>query len=291
MSVLGDSIVSGLETSAFLATATVGFSLTLWLDNFFNVAQAEFLMIAAFSTYYLEVDSHLPFAAAAVVAVVATAVVAVAVNALVYNPMRNQGRVVLLISALGVFYAIQGIIGSIVPPGVYSLNLPNPGQVVIWGTAVPWLTIGSILTAVLLLGFVHLFLGHTRPGLQARALADQRDLALVRGVDERRASTAVWVVVGVTAGIAGLMLGISGTLNTGLGTEQMLFIVSVAIMAGTRSVVGVGVIAVVGGLVLNVVGAYLQTADAEAILFAMMIVVLVVRPRGIFGIQVHRREV
>jgi len=101
----------------------------------------------------------------------------------------------------------------------------------------------------------------------------------------------VWAVVGATAGLAGVMLSMNGTINTQLGTDQMLLIVSVAILAGVGSVIGLASVGIVSGLILGIIGTYIPEVFAEAVLFVLMIGVVAARPRGIFGSTLHRREV
>ncbi|MHB2023110.1 MAG: branched-chain amino acid ABC transporter permease [Mycobacteriales bacterium] len=285
------SIANSLDTAAFLVVATLGFALVLWIDNFFNVAQAELLVIGAFIAYYTESSFHLPFLLASLVAIAGTAVLALILNLAVFRPLRHNPRVTLLVVALGVFYTLRGVLGSLIVPGVYSLTLPNLGNLRIAGAEVSWFVVVSLGLALVVLFAMYMFLGRTNIGLQARALADDPSLAVLRGVSVVKTTALVWLIVGATAGLAGVMLGIDGTLNTGLGTDQMLLIVSVAILAGVGSIFGIVATSIVTGLVLNVVGLWIPIDYAEALLFALIVAVLIFKPRGLFGVEVSRREV
>lgn len=284
-------LITGLNTGAILIVATIGFSLILWIDDFFNVAHAELLVVGAFLTYYIETNLHATFVLAALGAIVGTGLVACLMNISIYNPMRGHGRVTLLITALGAFFISYGVIGSIVSPGVYSVHLPTLGSFVVEKVSVSWYYVIDVGLAAVVILAVGGLLSFTTTGLKARALADSKLLSVARGVSEKRVSVLVWAVVGATAGLAGVMLSMNGTINTEIGTQQMLLIVSVAILAGVGSVIGLAAVGIVSGLILGIVGTYVPEVYAEAILFVVMIGVLAIRPRGIFGSSLHRREV
>jgi len=284
-------LITGLNTAAILIVATIGFSLVLWIDDFFNVAHAELLVVGAFLTYYLQRSLHITFILAAAGAVVGTALIACLIDISIYNPMRGRGRVILLITALGVFFILYGVIGSIISPGVYSIKLPTLGSFFIGKVSVSWYNVIDLVLAASVIAAVGGLLTLTTTGLKARALADSKVLSSARGVSERRVSVLVWAVVGATAGLAGVMLSMNGTINTQLGTDQMLLIVSVAILAGVGSVIGLASVGIVSGLILGIIGTYIPEVFAEAVLFVLMIGVVAARPRGIFGSTLHRREV
>ena len=291
MHVFEQAVANSLNTAAFLTIATLGFALVLWIDDFFNVAHAEFLIVGAFAAYYAESILRVSFVIAAIIAIVGTSLLALVLNYVVYRPLRHNQRVTLLIVALGVFYTIRGVLGSIIAPSVYSLSVPSLGSFKLFGVSTQWMVVVSLVVAAGVIFGVYAFLRRTATGLQARALADSSSLAILRGVSVLRVTSAVWLIVGATAGLAGVMLGVDGTLNTGLGTDQMLLIVAAAILAGVGSIFGVAITAIVIGLMLNVLGVYIQVDYAEAILFAVMVAVLILKPRGLFGSDVNRREV
>jgi neutral amino acid transport system permease protein len=110
-----------------------------------------------------------------------------------------------------------------------------------------------------------------------------RDLAASRGVDITAASRATWLVTGMLAGLGGVALGVLGTLTTDIAFDQILVILAVAIVAGLGSLYGVILAAFIVGLAMDLSQLFLPGGYRPVIAFAIVIVVLLVRPQGVAG--------
>jgi neutral amino acid transport system permease protein len=127
-------------------------------------------------------------------------------------------------------------------------------------------------------------------GLHLRALASNDILASARGVNLKQTSTAMWLIAGALAGLAGVLLGLQGALNTDLSFEQILLIMSVSILAGFGSIYGVVGAALVLGVAMDMSTLVIPAGYRELIAFAVVILVLIFRPEGISGSKLARRE-
>jgi branched-chain amino acid transport system permease protein len=283
------TMVFGLVSGCYLIVATLGFALVSRTEKFLNIAHAELILVGAFITYYLSVRQDWPLAAAAVVAVVVIALLSLIVGRLVYWPIRRSGAVVLLITSVGVVYVLHGILETAVEPGVYTLDTRGEGVVDVGGIrigAFELLIVGAAAAAVLA---VHVLLTRTGMGLRLRARASDESLAAGRGIDVSRVSTHVWLIAGGLAGLAGVLLGLRGALTTDISFDQILLILSVSILAGFGSLYGVVAAALLLGMAMELSTLVIPAGYRTAIAFALVILVLLVRPEGISGATVRRR--
>ena len=283
------TLVFGLVTGSYLLVATMGFALVSRTEKFLNIAHAELISSAAFITWYLSTRAGWPLLLAAVAAVVGAAILGVAVGRIVYWPIRRSGAVVLLITSVGVVYVLHGTLEVIVKPGVYTLNTAGEGVVEIGGIRIGAYDFVIFAAAALSAFAVHALLTRTEMGLRLRARASDEALAAARGVDVSQVSTQVWVMSGALAGVAGVLLGLRGALTTDIAFDQILLILSVSIVAGLGSLYGVVVAALALGVAMEMSTLIIPAGYRTAIAFALVIIVLLLRPEGISGESVRAR--
>lgn len=284
------TLVFGLVTGSYLIVATLGFALVSRVDKFLNIAHAELISVGAFTAYALNVRAGWPLPLAGTAAIVVAALVAAAVSRLIFWPVRHAGAVALLITSVGATYVLHGTVASYIGPGVYSYRLGAQRllDVGLFHIGVYDLAIVG-LAAIAVLG-VHLMLTRTSIGLQWRALASDESLASGRGIDARGSSTRLWLLVGALAGLAGVLLGLQGTITSDISFEQILLILSVSILAGLGSIYGVVVAALVLGVAMDMSTLVIPAGYREAIAFGAVLLTLVLRPEGFSGPKVARRE-
>lgn len=280
-------VVFGVVDGAFLLLATLGFALVSRVHKFLNIAHAELMSVAALLSWGLSSVVGLPFLLAAAIAVVVVAGLGLLVGRAVYEPMLSRGPEVLLIVSVGVVYLIHGVTEGVVSPGVKSYDIPQLGSLQVAGIRVTTYQLIVIGLAACCFVGLHLFLSRTSAGSAIRAIADDRELAEVRGIDVRRATRHVWLVASALAAIAGVALGVLGTLTTDIAFEQILLILSVAILAGLGSIYGVAIAAFVLGFAMDLSTMVIPSGYRAAVAFLVIIIVLVARPQGLFGRRVR----
>lgn len=281
---LAQGIVFGLATGSFLLLATLGFALTRRIEGFLNVAHAELMSIGAFKTWYLNAELGWPFALSAVAAVVATSFAGLLIARIFFEPIRHLSPDILLITSIGVLFILHGVIEAVVGLGIRVYAIPLSGLIEVGGVKITTYKLGVIGVAVVASLGLALFLNRTRTGMRIRAIAINRELAASRGVDTRAASRANWLIVSALAGMAGVALGVLGTLNSDLAFAQILVIIAVAILAGLGSLYSVITAALIVGVTQDVaVTLFLPGGYKPVIAFGVVILVLIFRPSGISG--------
>jgi len=315
--VLKDGIMRGLV----IGLAGVGLSLTYSILNFANFAHGDYLTSGAFAgmaTSYLiaggfgskasigalflvgaggsvfggalgigVITSPVAVVVGVVVAGVATIGLTLLVDRFVFKPIRDRSGITLLITSIGVAFVIRYLILFVfggskrgVTADQPSLSIGVPGGAVEIGTH----DVALFVVATALMAGVHLLLQNTKLGKAMRAMSDNEDLARVTGIPTERVVRYTWIIGGGLTGVAGYMFVLwKGTLGFFDGWLLLLLVFAAVILGGIGSIYG----AIVGGLVIGITFSmapiWIPSAFGRAAAFVVMIVILIVRPEGIFG--------
>ncbi len=286
---LAQLTLNGLLTGAILALTGVGASLVFGIQRIPNFAHGEYLTFAAYVALLLNAGLGQSIVVAAAGAMAATALLAVGLHWLVLRPLRNRGLVALSLITTGLALMLRNVIFLGAGPRirqygidqsfVFDLRLVrvSPGQAV------------ALAIAAVVAPAVALFLARTRTGKAMRAVADNRDLAAISGIDVGRMGTYVWLLAGALAGLGGVMFGVvQGTFDPNLGFQVLFLIFTTVVLGGIGSAYGALVAGLVLGLAMDLStwSGFAGGLDARfkpLLAFAALILLLLYRPQGLFG--------
>lgn len=312
---LASMALDGLIVGFAIGLASIGLSMTYSILDFANFAHGDTVTAGAFvgwvaaslvaglgtgatfeGLFLLSAGQQLsavatPGAVVAglLVAGVGTVAVALVVDRLVYRPMRTAGSISLLIASIGVAISVRYLLAfvfgtrtaGVATTGLRIVLLDLPGQrpVAITDNELALLVVASALMVGL-----HLLLQRTTLGKAMRAMADNEDLARVTGIPTERVVRLTWVLGGALAGVSGYLLVLeSGTISFNFGWILLLLIFSAVILGGIGSIYGAMVGGVLIGLVDSLALVWLPAGLTRAAAFFVLIVVLLLRPEGVFG--------
>jgi neutral amino acid transport system permease protein len=274
-------IVFGVISGSIILFGALGFSMTLKAEGFINVAHGQMLLLGAYLAL-LFADLGLGMVFATLFVMVCCGVIGVLIFRYLYQPVKKRGILVLLFTSVGVAYVINGIVGAIAGTRVMAYDLP-PVRAMRIGD-VPLMTIYEamiIAFALLAALLIHLFLTWTWIGKSIRAVADNYDLARVRGFDPVRTSDYVWFIASALAGLAGVFLGIIGSLHLGMGWQQIIIILAATVLGGLGSIYGVMLASMLLGIGMELGITVLPANYRTAVAFLIIIAVLFLRPEGL----------
>lgn len=276
-------LLSGVVTGSFLVLATIGFSFTRRVEGFLNIAHAEMLGVAAFTTWGLNrlLDWHI--VPSAMVGIIVTALTGLLIGRIVYEPIRKLGPSVLLITSVGVAYVIGGVVDAVVGTGIRTLDIPLAESYRFWGLRITNYQLLVVVFAAAATAGLALFLNKTPMGLAIRAISANPDLAASRGIDVTATSRITWLISSGLAGLAGVMLAVIATLSTDIAFHQILQILAVAILAGLGSLYAVVFAGLIVGIAMDVSVFWIPAGYRPLIAFAVVILVLLFRPEGLAG--------
>ena len=298
-------LADGLIIGSVVAMGAIGLSMTLSIVRFSNFSHGELLGWGAYFALVASLALNAAsgsFAApvgpfsfgwglllALLLACAMTALLALGLDSLLFKRLRKQGSITLVIASFGAALALRNLLlfwqGGI--PRYYTENLqiavPLLPRSVMGGLRVTPDQFFVLAMALATVTGLHLFLKRSTLGRSMRATALNPALARVTGIDPERILRATWLIGGVLAAIAGVFAGLTVQLRPTMGVDLLLPLFAAVILGGIGSVWG----AVLGGFIVGLaesasvtlVGAEYRSAAA----FAVLIAILMVRPRGLFG--------
>jgi branched-chain amino acid transport system permease protein len=281
-------LFAGLSQGAIYALIAIGFVAIFTVSGVINLAQGEFAALAGLVAISTRA-SGLPLPVAAVVAVATVAVVAVVMERLTIAPVKAMTTLVSLILTLGVSTALKALMLLIYGPNAEGLEAISPGIATVAGVRIRYQDLWILLVAAVVSAGVYWFYDRTVTGKALRACAEQPVAARLVGISLSRASLISFLIAGVVGALAGVLASpvYFTSWESGLALGLKGFVA--ATLGGLVSVRG----AVLGGLVLGVLetltAGYVSTGLRDAVAFLLLIVVLVVRPAGIFGRHAEAR--
>ncbi|MFD1514067.1 branched-chain amino acid ABC transporter permease [Halomarina rubra] len=300
---LAQNVIFGLVTGSYIAIAAIGFTLIYGIVNMINFAYGEYLTMGAFIGILTVGVLPLPLPLAAVVAMVGGGLISLLLARLFFTPINQTGPVPMLLTSIGLGLVLRN--GIRLTAG-QSARYFDTEAITFRFDGLPPLSVGSVdllggffVTSeqLIVMGcavgvflLVHTLLTRTDVGIAMRAMGDNENLARVRGIDTQRIRDSVWVLAGVLAALAGVLLGIQTNVSAGTGFSQILQILSAAILGGAGSPYGAIAGSYVIGLVLALSTAFLpagMTGISSAIAFLILIGVLLVKPSGLAGQEVR----
>jgi branched-chain amino acid transport system permease protein len=286
---LAQYLLNGISQGCLYVLLASGLTILLGIMNVPNFAQGHLYMVAAYLGFYMVMSYSMNYWLALVLATFALGIIGLIVYFLVFYPVRNAPEVNLFVAAMALLMILEG------------------GALFVFGTEtkwflVPWsrsvLSLGSLSlqlqrviviagTTVVMLA-LWVFIKKTSLGAALEATAQHREGAMLCGIKVSRVSAMAFIIGTALAGIAGVLIGPAVLLEATMGMGPLLVAFSAIIFGGLGSIPG----AVVGSLLLGVAesltSGYISAKYSLAFVFAIMIVTLLFRPKGLFGKEVWR---
>lgn len=288
---------AGLALGAQYALVALGFVVIYRATAVINFAQGGFVLLGAYLTYNFHQTWDLPFWVAVALAMLSGAVLGVIVEALVLRRMVGQPVFAVIMVTIGILFIIEPLVPTIWGFGQLGLGDPWGNRVTRAGSYnLALVDLWTIALAAAVLGAFFAFFRYSRIGLAMRATALDQEAALAQGISARRVFAVSWGVSGAVAALAGVTLG-AGT----AGVEPSISFVALAafpamILGGLDSPAG----AVIGGVIIGVTqvltqgyqpehAEFLGFGFAEVMPYVVMVIILLVRPYGLFGTKEVQR--
>ena len=277
--------LNGLSLGAIYALGAVGLTLVYGILKLVNFAHGDFLTFGAYMAYLVNVTWDLPLVFAIAFAIAATALLGIGFEKTMWAPMRKRGAgmLQLLLMALGLAFVIRYSIQFIWGTELRQLDVNNTSSVEFLD-----LRIGRTQLTVIVVGFAALLatglmLRLTLLGKRMRALSDDLDLAETSGINTSRVILYTWLFAAGLAGLAGVFAGAITQLQPELGFELLLPIFAAVVLGGIGNAFGALAAGIVLGVVIEMSTFIVAPGLKLAVGFLILIVVLIIRPQGIFG--------
>jgi branched-subunit amino acid ABC-type transport system permease component len=287
VTVLAQFAVNGIVAGSVYALVALGFALIFTASRVFHFAHGGVYTLAAFAGYSALVMFNLGVVAAFFSAIVVAAVLGVLINILLYEPMKAGGvsPFVAMISSFGVLIIATHIAAMIW--GSNPVVLSRGGQTTVYHLGAIYTT-GAQLTiigfAAVLAVALWIFFRHMRLGIAIRAMGNDSELAEVVGMPARRLRNISFALGSALAGISAMLIGLNvGIIDFNMGNDIILMATVAMIIGGLGNVGAAAGGGFVLGMIQNIAIWKIESKWQMALSFAILIVVLLFRPSGLFG--------
>jgi branched-chain amino acid transport system permease protein len=279
--------LTGLSMGSIYALVALGFVLIYKSTSILNLAQGEFLMFGAYVCLSLTLDLGLNFIASFVLTLVFSVILGLAVERLVLRPLIGEPIISIIMVTLGLTYILRGLVIMVWGNDIRQFNIFPQEPIDLWGVKLSYLYLWSLCISVGLLTFFGIFFKYARIGIFMRAVADHQTAAQSMGISVKRVFAISWCIAAVVSSIGGILVGNIA----GVGVELShigLKVLPAVILGGLDSILG----AIIGGLMVGVLeflsAGYLDPyipAINEVFPFIVLVLVLMFKPYGLFGIE------
>ncbi len=285
-------VVSGLAQGSIYASLALALVLIYRATDVLNFAQGE---MATFTTYvaWSLMDHGFSFWPAFAATLVIAFVFGAAVERVLIRPVEHRPEIVIVIVTIGLLIALNGLVGWLWGPEVKAFDSPFPLRTIdVGGVIISLQDLGVLAVCLVTVALLWAFFRFTTLGLVMRAVANSQDSSRLLGVRVGWMLALGWGLAAVLGAVAGMMAAPALTLDPNLMLVVLIYSFAAAVLGGIDSPVGAVVGGLVLGVVINLLGTYVDFIGGELRLPAaltVLLLVLLVRPQGLFGHPVVRR--
>ena len=284
----------GINLGSIYAIIALGYTMVYGIAKMLNFAHGDVIMVGAFVILTTITGAGMSPVLAVLLSIVFCTVLGVVIEKVAYRPLRKaSSNLAVLITAIGVSYLLQNlallIFGADAKSFISVINVPDlnlfGGELVIKG-----ITIVTVVTCIIIMVGLTFFVQKTKPGRAMQAVSEDRDAAQLMGVNVNGTISLTFAIGSGLAAIAGLLLcSVYPTLTPYTGAMPGIKAFVAAVFGGIGSIPG----AMVGGILLGIIEifgkAYISSQVADAIVFGVLIIVLLVKPTGLFGKNIQEK--
>ena len=286
-------LINGISIGSVYAIIALGYTMVYGIAKMLNFSHGDVIMVGAYISFSVTNYLGLPAIVGILIAMAVCTVLGILIEGLAYKPLRGAPSLAVLITAIGVSYFLQNaaqLLWGSAPKNFTSIVTFAPvklfdGQLTITGEV-----IYTIVASVVIMVALTLFTGKTRTGKAMRAVSEDRDAAMLMGINVNRTISTTFAIGSALAAVAGVLLcSTVPTLQPTTGSMPGIRAFTAAVFGGIGSIPG----AMLGGVILGIIEtftkAYLSSQFSDAIVFLILILVLLVKPAGLLGKQVQEK--
>ncbi len=290
MSLFVAQFLNGLQSGSIFALVALGYSMVYGIILLLNFAHGDIIMVGAYITYYSITSFDLHPLIAALLAVAGSAILGVLIEKIAYQPLRSAPRLSLLITAIGISFLLQN--GAQLLFGSDSKSIPTlvSGTMTVGGTSVSYTAILTITVSVAAMIALTFLVQKTKMGKAMRAVSEDMGAAQLMGINVNRTISFTFAVGSALAGLGSVLYvsaypQASPTMGSMLGLKAFV----AAVLGGIGSIPG----AMIGGFAIGLIEAFVAAIGLsvwkDGVVFAILIVVLLVKPTGIMGSKITEK--
>lgn len=285
-------LVNGISLGSIYALIALGYTMVYGIAKMLNFAHGDVIMIGGFTVFIAISSLSFPVWLSILVGIIVCTLLGVIIEKVAYKPLRNASPLAVLITAIGVSYLLQNtallIFGSDSKSFVSVVGLKDwkiNDQLVISGV-----TIVTILVSLAIMILLTLFVNKTKPGRAMLAVSEDKGAAQLMGINVNSTISLTFAIGSALAAVAAVLLcSAYPQINAYTGSMPGIKAFVAAVFGGIGSIPGAMIGGILLGIIENLSKAYISSQMADAIVFAVLIIVLLVKPTGILGKKINEK--
>ena len=279
-------LVNGISLGLLYALSALGFVMIFKSSSVLNLAHGELLAIGAFVFLVLAAWADLPIIISFALTLIGTFFLGFVVERLFLRPLIGEKLIEVIMMTLGLGIMFRGLLLFIFGGDIHAYPnfLPEGLSFELGNIFIPSVNVATFIIGILFLLIFGFFFKYSSQGIYMRSVADNQPAALSLGVHVRRVFAMSWAIAFIVAAISGIVLGIINGVNVHSLSAVGLKVFPVVILGGLDSIGG----AILGGIIIGLLetftGGYISTSLREIIPYIVLVVILMVKPYGLFGL-------
>ncbi|HIX72935.1 MAG TPA: branched-chain amino acid ABC transporter permease [Candidatus Anaerobutyricum stercoripullorum] len=286
-------LLNGISLGSVYAIIALGYTMVYGIAKMLNFAHGDVIMIGCYIVFTMMTTMGLNPIVSIVAAIIGCTVLGVVIEKIAYKPLRKASPLAVLITAIGVSYFLQNlalIIFGADTKSFTSVVSMEPLRLAGGKLVISGVTIVTVIVCIVIVAALMTFIKKTKAGQAMLAVSEDKDAAQLMGVNVNKTISLTFAIGSGLAAIAGVLLcSAYPTLSPYTGSMPGIKAFTAAVFGGIGSVPG----AFIGGILLGVIEilgrAYVSSQLSDAIVFAVLILVLLIKPTGILGKPIHEK--
>ncbi len=286
-------LISGISLGSVYAIIALGYTMVYGIAKMLNFAHGDIIMVGAFTAFTIVSSLGMPSMMGVLTAIILCTALGVTVERIAYKPLRGASSLAVLITAIGVSYFLQNVVLLIFGPNPKKFQsvVSLPGLKLAGGElSISAVTIITVVTCLLVMAILTTFINRTKMGQAMLAVSEDRGAATLMGINVNGTIALTFAIGSALAAVAGVLYcSAYDTLTPYIGSMPGIKAFVAAVFGGIGSIPGAFIGGIVMGIIEQMTKKYISSQLADAIVFAVLIVVLLVRPTGLLGRKIHEK--
>ena len=286
------NVINGISLGSIYAIIALGYTMVYGIAKMLNFAHGDVIMVGAYVCFFMTSRYDMPAVVGILLSMFVCTVLGIVIERLAYKPLRQATSLAVLITAIGMSYFLQNAAQLLWTsnPKVFKSVVGDGGIQLAEGLYVSHVTLVTIAVCVIIMIALTLFTGKSKMGKAMRACSEDKGAAQLMGINVNTTISITFAIGSALAAIAGVLLcSAYPNLVPTTGSMPGIKAFTAAVFGGIGSIPG----ALIGGVLLGIIEifakAYISTEISDAIVFAVLIVVLLVKPTGLLGKKISEK--
>ena len=283
-------LIYGIQLGAIYALVALGYSMVYGIIRLLNFAHGDIIMVASFVVWYLIARLGVPAWISIIICIGFTTLLGVVIEKVAYKPLRKSPTISLLITAIGISFFLQNASQLIFGADPRMFDNLFPGSSAIGTLSISNVALVTIFAATVIMIVLTFLVNKTRMGRAMRAVSEDKSTAELMGINVNTTISFAFALGSALAAVAAILYCCSYTqISTTMGSMLGLKAFVAAVLGGIGSIPGAMLGGILIGIAENLTKAYISSSFADAIVFGILIVVLIIRPTGLLGVKIREK--